>query len=221
MNRERKEKTETRGTPDTTMDAVCPAFSVRADTDSCSRMLPREPASALMGMLIVYASTYSKGRAIALGEALGELSAGTDGTIPLFPAPEKAPQPEAPSAIYPKGCRACLESEYPGNKEDPENRGWNRLRAVIPAEEKPMSSFQPRGYADCPDPPRLLWRSSGSQANCACHSSVQRPKLLQRWGDLTPRIGPERNTIWTKERGRADEQEQTHGGADHRCAEAG
>jgi len=39
--------------------------------------------------------------------------------------------------------------------------------------------------------------------------------------DLTPRIRPDRNTIWTKERGRTDESEQAHGGADHRCAEAG
>jgi hypothetical protein len=39
--------------------------------------------------------------------------------------------------------------------------------------------------------------------------------------DLTPWIRPDRNTIWTKERGRTDESEQAHGGADDRCAEAG
>jgi hypothetical protein len=35
-------------------------------------------------------------------------------------------------------------------------------------------------------------------------------------GDLTPWIRPFSNTIWTKERGKADEQEPTHGGADLR-----
>jgi len=47
-----------------------------------------------------------------------------------------------------------------------------------------------------------------------------RIEIIQRL-DLTPRIRPDRNTIWTKERGRTDESEQAHGGADHRCAEAG
>jgi hypothetical protein len=42
--------------------------------------------------------------------------------------------------------------------------------------------------------------------------------LWQRPNDLTPRIRPIRNTIWTKERGRTNEPKQAHGGADHRCA---
>ncbi len=45
-------------------------------------------------------------------------------------------------------------------------------------------------------------------------------EAVARLPDLTPWIRPFSNTIWTKERGKADEQEPAHGGADQCCTEA-